>query len=125
VHEWTGQRVRVDATSLTSSAPSLMAHWPKGAGQGGPKGEALANPVEVEDRGEGGKSRRESKRRAKKGRGASMERNTRSSHRPGTKGMEDGRNGGEEETVPGSRRRQGGGEKTEERETVIGHVKWK
>ncbi len=70
---------------------------PKGAGQGVPKGEGLADPVEVEDRGEGGKSRKESKRRAKKGRGgkskrerkrrakkgrgASRERNTRSSHR--------------------------------------------
>ncbi len=53
---------------------------PKGAGQGGPKGEGLASAVEVEDRGEGGKSSRESKRRAKEGRRASRERNTRSSH---------------------------------------------
>ncbi len=34
---------------------------PKGADQGGPKGEGLASAVEVEDRGERGKSRRESK----------------------------------------------------------------
>ena len=44
---------------------------PKGAGQGGPKIEGLTRAVEVEDRGEGGKSNRESKRRAKEGRGAS------------------------------------------------------
>jgi hypothetical protein len=44
---------------------------PKGAGQGGPKSEGLTRAVEVEDRGEGGKSNRESKRRAKEGRGAS------------------------------------------------------
>jgi hypothetical protein len=53
---------------------------PKGTGQGGPKGEGLARAVEVEDMGEGGKSSRESKRRAKEGRRASRERNTRSSH---------------------------------------------
>ena len=54
---------------------------PKGAGQGGPKGEGLISAVEVEDTGERGKSSSESKRRAKEGRRASRERrNTRSSH---------------------------------------------
>jgi hypothetical protein len=52
----------------------------KGADQSGPKGEGLASAIEVEDRGEGGKSSRESNRRAKEGRRASRERNTRSSH---------------------------------------------
>ena len=36
MQEWTGQRVRVEETSLTSSAPSLRAHW-------GPKGPARAD----------------------------------------------------------------------------------
>ncbi len=53
---------------------------PKGAGQCRPKRGGLAVAVEVEDRGEGGKSNRESKRRAKKGRRAARESNTRSSH---------------------------------------------
>jgi hypothetical protein len=53
---------------------------PKGAGQGRPKSEGLAVAVEVEDRGGGGKSNKESKRRATKGRGVSRESNTRSSH---------------------------------------------
>ena len=53
---------------------------PKGTSQGGPKGEGLTSAVEVEDRGERGKSSSESKRRAKEGRRASRERNTRSSH---------------------------------------------
>ncbi len=53
---------------------------PKGADQGGPKGEGLASAVEVEDRGKRSKSSSESKRRAKKGRRASRKRNTRSSH---------------------------------------------
>ncbi len=54
---------------------------PKGAIQGGPKGEGLASVVEAEDGGRGGKSNRESKRRAKEGRRASIERGTRSSYR--------------------------------------------
>jgi hypothetical protein len=53
---------------------------PKGAGQCRPKCEGLAGAVEVEDRGEGGKSSRESKRRAKTERVAPRERSTRSSH---------------------------------------------
>ncbi len=96
---------------------------PKEAGQGGPKSEGLARAVEVEDRGEGGKSNRESKRRAKEGRGASRERSTRSSHgrtrhiRHGERGERRGKKGGE--------RRRRFCEKPAERETVICQAKGK
>ena len=96
---------------------------PKGAGEGGPKSEGLARAVEVEDRSEGGKSNRESKRRAKEGRGASRERNTRSSHgrtrhiRHGERGELGGKKRGE--------RRRRLCEKPAERETVIGQAKRK
>jgi hypothetical protein len=96
---------------------------PKGAGQGGPKSEGLARAVEVEDRSEGGKSNRESKRRAKEGRGASRERNTRSSRgrtrhiRHGERGERRGKKGGE--------RRRRFCKKPAERETVIGQAKRK
>ena len=74
MQEWTGQSVRVEETSLTLDEFRAVTEGPlgpKGAGQGGPKSEGLTRAVEVEDRGEGGKSNRESKRRAKEGRGAS------------------------------------------------------
>jgi hypothetical protein len=96
---------------------------PKGAGQGGPKSEGLARAVEVEDRGEGGKSSRESEQRAKEGRGASRERNTRSSHGR-TRHIRHGERG-ELRGKKGEERRRRLCEKPAERETVIGQAERK
>jgi hypothetical protein len=112
--EGAGGRDQLDEFGAVTDGPL----GPKGAGQCRPKGEGLADAVEVEDRGEGGKSSRESKRRAKKGRGASRERGARSSHGQ-TRHKRHGKweeQRGEQRWRKGRRRR---GEKTKERETVI------